>query len=337
MTDARAKPRILAVTPGDPAGIGPEIVWKTLRDRAYPHRDTRLLVVGARAPFERLGARIVEADPEALGRGELPRLPREPHVWLLPAPARPPVRGLHREGFQSGWSIGRAVELIRRGVATGLVTGPISKERLQRGGYDYPGHTEFLADLCGVRQVTMMLANDQLRVTLATTHVALRDVARRLTKAGLERTILHTVEHLRSWWGIARPRVAVAALNPHAGEGGLFGNEDQRLIAPLVRTLNARARGRFRLEGPLPADTLFARHVLTPPAERHDAVVCMYHDQGLVPVKLLDFPRTVNVTLGLPIVRTSVDHGTGFDIAFTGRADPSSFQSAVRLARQLTR
>jgi 4-hydroxythreonine-4-phosphate dehydrogenase len=148
------------------------------------------------------------------------------------------------------------------------------------------------------------------------------------------RAVEHTASHLQKWWGIARPRVAIAALNPHAGEGGMFGREEIRTISPAIRALRRRHPS-WRLEGPLPADTLFAKHAMARPGDRYDAVVCMYHDQGLVPVKLLDFPRTVNVTLGLPIIRTSVDHGTGFDIAGKGIADPSSLISAIRLAEQL--
>jgi 4-hydroxythreonine-4-phosphate dehydrogenase len=316
---------LLVVTPGDPAGVGPEVVWKTLQLPKY--RRLPIVCVGAREPFEKLGARIVEHPAKR---------PSAPHVWLISAPT--PEGSFARDpaalaGFQSGWSIERATRLVLAeqlsGCVSALVTGPISKARLNRGGYPYPGHTEFLAKLCGVRDVTMMLANDQLRITLATTHHALKDVPRALTRAATERAIRHTVTHLRDWFGIARPRVAVAALNPHAGEGGLFGKEEGRIIAPAIARVVSELKGKATISGPAPADTLFAKHVSLPKKERFDAVVCMYHDQGLIPVKLLDFPRTVNVTLGLPIVRTSVDHGVAFDIAGRGVADPSSFQSAL--------
>lgn len=320
--------RIIALTPGDPAGIGPEILWKTLSSGAYPRDEVAILAVGAREPFEKLGARIREVTERELRAGALP--PQSSDLWLLPAPSAPPKVLL--EGFQSGWSIETATRLIQKGVAEALVTGPISKERLQRGGYPYPGHTEFLAKLCKRRSVTMMLANDQLRISLVTTHLALKDVPKALTRRALRLAITHTVDHLRDWFGIEKPRVAVAALNPHAGENGIFGKEEIRVISPEVRALQKISRGRYLLEGPLPADTLFAKHVMTAPRQRYDAVVCMYHDQGLIPVKLLDFPKTVNITLGLPIVRTSVDHGVGFDIAGTGQADPSSLQSAIAQA-----
>jgi 4-hydroxythreonine-4-phosphate dehydrogenase len=332
--------KILALTPGDPAGIGPEILWKTIREGAYPAQEVAILCVGAREPFERLSARIQEVSEAELRGGAMPPAPDGSTVWLLAAPSAPPASAARRksfllEGYQAGWSIETATHLVQKGIAEALVTGPISKERLQRGGYPYPGHTEFLAKLCRKRSVTMMLANDQLRISLVTTHLALKDVPRALTRQSLRQAIVHTADHLREWFGIARPRIAVAALNPHAGESGLFGKEEIRVIAPEIRALQKNARGKFALEGPLPADTLFAKHVLAAPCARYDAVVCMYHDQGLIPVKLLDFPRTVNITLGLPIVRTSVDHGVGFDIAGTGQADPSSLQSAIALATHI--
>jgi 4-phospho-D-threonate 3-dehydrogenase / 4-phospho-D-erythronate 3-dehydrogenase len=317
------KKLILAVTPGDPEGVGPEIVWETIRRQSYQFKKATLLCVGAKEPFRRMGARIIDADPATLTPPKEPR----PHVWLLPAPTRSEN---FLPGFQSGWAIEAATALIKKGRAQALVTGPISKERLQRGGYHYCGHTDFLASLCGTKEVTMMLANKSLRISLVTTHIALKDVPKSLTQQTIKRCILHTADHLRGWWGIRHPRIAVAALNPHAGESGLFGKEEIQLIAPTLEDL--RTRGEFDLLGPLPADTLFAKHILSPKKERFDAVVCMYHDQGLIPVKLLDFPRTVNVTLGLPIVRTSVDHGTGFDIAGKGVADPSSLQSAIQMA-----
>ncbi len=273
-----------------------------------------------------MDARVIEADERDL----IPPRHKAPFVWLLPAPTRS-KRFL--PGFQSGWAIEKAARLILAGRAEALVTGPISKERLQRGGYKYVGHTDFLADLCQVdEKFTMMLANDLLRISLVTTHLALKDVPKALTRERLRRAVVQTAEHLRDWWGIAKPRIAVAALNPHAGEAGILGKEEIRVIEPELRALRAAARGRYVIDGPLPSDTLFAMQLLAPKPERYDAVVCMYHDQGLIPVKLLDFKGTVNVTLGLPLVRTSVDHGVAFDIAGKGLADPTSFVAAVDLA-----
>lgn len=333
---------IIAVTPGDPEGVGPEILWKTLQDSRHGiPTDVRLLCVGAREPFDRLGAPVFETSLDRLARGEVPPAPStQSSIWLLPAPLQVPRRKgrkpLFLPGYQCGWAIETATRLVQKGIAQALATGPISKERLQAGGYLYPGHTEFLAKLCRTRHVTMMLANEQLRISLVTTHLALKDVPKAVTATAIRRAVEHTEEALRRWWGIRGPRIAVAALNPHAGEAGLFGKEEIRVIAPEIRRLQRVYKDRAEILGPLPADTLFAKHALAAPEERYDAVVCMYHDQGLIPVKLLDFPRTVNVTLGLPVIRTSVDHGVGFDIAGTGKADPSSLQSAIRLAAQMS-
>jgi 4-hydroxythreonine-4-phosphate dehydrogenase len=204
------QPQVLAVTPGDPEGIGPEVVWKSLQ-AAAKRRSSRgapvgphLLCIGARQPFEKLGAPIRELSLDSL-RPRADRLvmpsSREPFVWLLPAPEQAPGRSF-LPGYQSGWSIETAVRLVQSGLCQALVTGPISKERLRRGGYPYPGHTEFLAELCGVPQVTMMLANDALRVTLVTTHLALQAVSGALTRKEIEQTATQTIEALRSWWGL---------------------------------------------------------------------------------------------------------------------------------------
>jgi 4-hydroxythreonine-4-phosphate dehydrogenase len=331
---------LILLTPGDPAGIGPEITWKVFSakgKRALTRRfpGFRFACVGATAPFEKLGAKILQLDENSLDQ-EFKHGAKT--IPFISAPAKAPSASIHLEGFQSGWSIEKAARLIQCGRAQALVTGPISKERLQRGGYAYSGHTDFLAALCDAGEVTMMLANDRLRISLVTVHIGLRDVPKNLTRERLRRAVLHTVEHLQSWWGIARPRIAIAGLNPHAGENGLFGDEEIRVISPEIEALQSGPQGgNFKLIGPLPADTLFANHVMARPIERFDAVVCMYHDQGLIPVKLLDFPHTVNVTLGLPIVRTSVDHGVAFDIAGKGKADPSSLESAIELAVKIVK
>jgi 4-hydroxythreonine-4-phosphate dehydrogenase len=339
MTIPRNSP-LLIITPGDPAGIGPEITWKTLQKTEY--RSIQILCVGARAPFEEMGASIVEVSEKELRAGATYPQNSKPIVWLLSAPTKAPLKKKSEAslaGFQSGWSIEKATSLVLDGFARALITGPISKERLQLGGYKYPGHTEMLADLCKKKsapEVTMMLANDQLRVSLATTHVSLKGVPKTLTRANIRRATTQTVDHLRKWWKIEKPRVAVAALNPHAGEAGLFGKEEIKIIIPEIRALQKHYGKTAEISGPVPADTLFAKNFLAEPTDRYDAVVCMYHDQGLIPVKLLDFRRTVNVTLGLPIIRTSVDHGVGFDIARTGKADPSSLQAALDLAIQIS-
>jgi 4-hydroxythreonine-4-phosphate dehydrogenase len=325
---------ILAVTPGDPEGIGPEITWKILRKNFSRKSGAQLLCVGAIAPFKKLGAPIIEAT---LIDGMLSKPPkrRGPFVWILPAPTRAPT-GKLLPGFQSGWSIQKAVELIHGEHVHALVTGPISKSRLQKGGFPFEGHTELLAHLCKrkPKAVTMMLANDLLRVSLVTIHIGLKDVSKAVTEKEIRRAVLQTEESLKKWWGIRKPRIAVTGLNPHSGEMGIFGSEEIEVIEPAIRRL--RTEG-IAVSGPHPADTFFAKQLAAPKGERCDAVVCMYHDQGLIPVKLLDFRRTVNVTLGLPLVRTSVDHGVGFDIAGKNRADPSSLEAAIQLATEIVR
>ena len=218
---------------------------------------------------------------------------------------------------------------MRAGRAGAVVTNPISKATLYAAGFRHPGHTEFLAALTGAPLPVMMLANDFLRVVPVTIHVSLRRALDTLTTEGIAATARITAASLRDQFGIARPRLAVAGLNPHAGEGGAMGDEEQAIIAPAIAAL--RAEG-MNVSGPHPPDTMF-----TPAARAtYDAAVCMYHDQALIPLKTLDMSSGVNVTLGLPIVRTSPDHGTAFDIAGQGRADPSSLVAALRLAHRMT-
>src|SRR4029077_14928479 len=218
-----------------------------------------------------------------------------------------------------------AAKLAQTGEIAGFVTNPIQKKTLQDAGFKHPGHTEFLAELAGGFDVAMMLACPALRVVPVTIHLSLADAVHALTPEVIVRAGRIAAAGLKSLFGIARPRLAVAALNPHAGEQGAMGDEERRIIAPGVVEL--RAEG-FSVRGPAPADTLFH------PAARatYDAALCMYHDQALIPIKTLAFDHAVNVTLGLPFVRTSPDHGTAFDIAGTGRADPSSLIAALRLA-----
>jgi len=318
---AAAKP--LALTCGEPAGIGPEIAaraWEKL---------------GARLPFVWIG------DPAHLPRGtpvrevtqasEAPRvaasgLPVLPHPF--PAPATP-GRPAPENAAEVIAAITRAVHLAREGAVAGLVTGPIHKKALQEGaGFSYPGHTEYLAALAGVDRVVMMLACEHLRVVPATIHVPLAEVPRRLTREVLMQTIRLTHAGLRRDFGISVPRIAVAGLNPHAGEGGAMGREEIETIAPVLESL--RAEG-LVLSGPLSADTMF--HAAA--RAHYDAAVCMYHDQALIPIKTIDFAGGVNVTLGLPFVRTSPDHGTAFDIAGQGRADPTSLIAALHMAERM--
>jgi 4-hydroxythreonine-4-phosphate dehydrogenase len=284
----------LAMTVGDPRGIGPEIVAKALADQLVGERCD-VVVVGAE------GAGVDVA--EAVGR------------WRANG-------GAELAGKLSGLAIERAVEMAMAGEVDGIVTAPIDKSALFAGGYDYPGHTEMLAHLTGAR-VAMMLASDKLRVVLATTHVPLRDVSEKLTAESITEAARITREGLRSWFGIAEPRIALCALNPHGGDGGRFGNEDTSLLAPA-----ARAAG---IDGPFPADTVFVRAM----RGEFDAVIAPYHDVGMTAIKVASFGSAVNITLGLPFPRTSPDHGTAFDIAGQDRADPSSMIAATLLCASI--
>jgi 4-hydroxythreonine-4-phosphate dehydrogenase len=213
--------------------------------------------------------------------------------------------------------------MVRAGEVQGIVTAPIDKAAFHRGGYEAPGHTEFLEQLTGAPTV-MMLASPKLRVVLATTHLALRDVPAALTQERLERTIAITRRGLQEWFGIGRPRLALAALNPHAGDQGRFGDEDDRVLAPVARAMG--------VAGPIPADTVFVRAI----QGEFDAVIAPYHDVGMTAIKVASFGEGVNITLGLPFPRTSPDHGTALDIAGTGRARAHAMAEAIRLAITLT-
>ena len=275
-----ARPR-LAVTLGDPRGIGPEVVDKAL-------------------------AAPLAADVTLLGRTE---------------------RGAglteERAGRVAGQAIEQAVRLALAGSVDAIVTGPVHKHALHVAGYRYPGVTEFLAHLAGDVPVAMMLATGALRVVLVTTHLALRDVPAQLTTERVIQAGRLAADALRRWWGIAVPRLALCALNPHAGEGGLFGDEDERVLRPAALALGAA--------GPLPADTVFVKAL----RGDFDAVLAPYHDVGMTAVKVAGFGHGVNVTLGLPFIRTAPDHGTAFDIAGTGTADAGSMRAALELAVRL--
>lgn len=293
MRGAAGHPR-LAVTVGDPRGIGPEIINAALNDSALLD-VCDLIVVGP----EGAGVRVDVAAGTWAAHG-------------TEAAA----------GRASGDAIARAVALALAGEVDGIVTAPIDKFALLSGGYDYPGHTEMLAELTNSR-VAMMLASDRLRVVLATTHIALRDVPRALTLDAIESAAAVARAGLRDWFGIATPRIALCALNPHAGDHGRFGNEDDVLLAPA-----ARASG---LLGPFPADTVFVRAL----RGEFDAVIAPYHDVGMTAIKVASFGSAVNVTLGLPFPRTSPDHGTALDIAGRGVASPASFIAATRLCAEI--
>jgi 4-hydroxythreonine-4-phosphate dehydrogenase len=329
------RPPLLAVTMGDPAGIGPEVIVKaaTVHD---VRGEAELLVLGDPGVLERardsLGAavaiRVVESAAAARGCpvGELAVLPVSRLGAEAPAWGQPSLPG---DRAQVEY-IRRAVALVTAGEADAVVTAPISKASLSRAGAPWPGHTEMLAELTGTARPMMMLAGPTLKVVPLTTHIALKDVPAALNEALVLDAIRIIHQHLRRHFARRRPRIAVAGLNPHAGESGLFGVEERTVIAPAIAI--AQSEG-IAVQGPFAADTVFHRAV----SGEFDVVLGMYHDQALIPLKLLDFDCAVNVTLGLPIVRTSVDHGTAYDIAGQGIASASSMIAALRLAAEMVR
>lgn len=318
---------IIAVTMGDPFGIGPEIILKSLSDGEIRKRAGYLLL-GSRQAIEWNAARLglpwegkaIDTPGHAVA-GEISILDDGKFEWNERSCGKPTFEG----GAASGRWIIQATELSLSHTCNAMVTAPISKEALWESGYKFQGHTEFLAHLTDAPRAVMMLVGEGLRVALVTTHTALKDVPSLITKADVLVTILITNTALADLMGMERPRIGVCALNPHAGEGGLFGDEESREIAPAID--QARDRG-VDCTGPFPADTLLHKAW----KGEFDAVVAMYHDQGLVSLKLIAFETGVNVTLGLPIIRTSPDHGTAYDIAGKGIADPRSMKEAIKLA-----
>ena len=294
-------PRI-AITVGDPRGIGPEIVAKVLED---PPGGADYLVIGPEECIAGLAyERVVlgKMDVETGGR-----------VSAVDA------------GRLVGLQVEKAASLALSKTVDAIVTGPAEKKAFQLAGYRYPGHTEWLGVLAGGVDTTMMLVADKLRVVLITTHLALSEVPAAVTRERVLRAARHAERALRDWWGIREPRLAICALNPHAGDGGLFGSEDDEVLAPAARAIGA--------VGPLPADTVFVKAL----RGEYDAVLVPYHDVGMTAVKVAGFGRGVNVTLGLPFIRTAPDHGTALDIAGKGIADPGSMKQAVALAVELVR
>lgn len=322
----------IVVTVGDPRGIGPEVLSKAL-------------------------LKIIQEKPTLLSSGLVilgpakwfSRRLRHENIYFE---ALPSYAQASLSSKAAGKYCGQAIELAAleclRGKYRGVVTGPIDKTALNAGGYHYNGHTDMLADICNKngfplpRPETMMLANSFLRVSLVTTHIPLKDVSKNLTQIKIIHTIQNTVQGLQEVYGIKSPRLAVLGLNPHCGDNGLFGDEEIKVISPALSKIKrnfAKSHHDVTIDGPFSSDGFFPRFHPTRERKGHssrkmpyDAVIALYHDQGLIPVKLLDFSHSVNITLGLPLMRTSVDHGVAFDIAGKNQADPSSFHAALTLA-----
>ena len=340
MNAAPGNMKPLALTMGDACGIGPEILAKVYRDETAAVEVRGAFVLGDLAVMRRAAAltggmlpvAAIESPGDALAcpRGCLPVLqPSGLPGDLLDAPLG---RIDARAGAAAATCIRAAVDLALAGEVAAIVTAPIHKEALAAAGVGFPGHTEMLQAWSGAGAVRMMLANDELKTVLVTIHVALRRAIELVTFYAVLET-LRIAHRAAASWGQGAPRIAVAGLNPHAGEGGLFGDEEIAIIAPAIAA--ARAEG-IDATGPFAPDTVFMRARNAPGhAGEFDLVVAMTHDHGLIPVKYLGVEQGVNVTLGLPFVRTSPDHGTAFDIAGSGRADPASLRAALRMARRL--
>jgi 4-hydroxythreonine-4-phosphate dehydrogenase len=321
----------LAITMGDPAGIGPEIIVKAAEAMkpTVAAGEIELLVLGSALALDK-ACRLLKTDQASL-----------PLTMIDVGPVAGEVVTGNISAVGGEWAylaVKRAAEMVQAGEADAIVTAPLSKEALQMAGHHFEGHTELLAHLTGQRDAVMMLAHDNMRVSHVTTHCALADVPKRLTPERLRRVIDVTLEALECL-GFDKPRLGIAGLNPHSGEGGILGKEDGEIIAPVIKEYADRGHN---VSGPVPGDTVFIKLR----GEHFDAVVAMFHDQGHIPVKLLGFnvdPSTgkwqaisgVNVTLGLPILRTSVDHGTAFDIAGTGIANADSLVDAAQYAVKL--
>lgn len=327
----RTVPRI-GITMGDPAGIGPEVVLKAVAEEEVRRVCAPIIIGDAQLLAHNARTLDLQCGYDIVRQGErLPDQINAPIIFHLDN-----INGHIEPGVESGAAgraaagyIEAAVELCAAGSIDAIATAPINKRALFLGGYSFPGHTEFLAQLTGAEDYAMGFVAANLRVVLLSTHVPLSEAIRMITRERVEKTIRLADRELQRW-GIERPRIAVAALNPHGAEGGLFGIEEASEITPAVEA--CRAIDDINVRGPFSADTVYLR------ASRgeFDAVIACYHDQAMIPVKCLSFGEAVNVTLGLPFVRTSVDHGTAFDIAGKGIAEHSSMVEAIKLAAELT-
>ena len=320
----------IGITMGDPAGVGPEIVIKALS--AGGARDYSPLILG---DYELLSkcVRQLNSSIKLIRVDEPDQIVDDGCIPVLSLTSLGDVESgsISKEaGHAAGIYIEKGARLAMDGIIDGIVTAPINKESFNLGGFSYPGHTEFLAHLTDTENYAMMLMGDSLKVILLTIHCALMDVASRLSISDTLRIIRLSNDSLKKYFGIAKPRLALASLNPHAGEAGLFGMEEEDILIPAS---DMAIKEGIDITSPLPSDTLFFSAV----RGAYDAVICPYHDQGLIPLKLLHFEDGVNVTLGLPIVRTSPDHGTAYDIAGKGVASPESILAAIKVAVRMAR
>lgn len=327
--------RTIVITSGDPKGIGPEIIVKALSSKPIYdlHDDFNFLTIGPAEPMNRI-ARLIDAanksgaplngdfNPVILKNAEIPPESGRNIFLYEPAPANQSRGGLEY--------ILAAIEIMKSNPSGALVTGPVSKEAITKTGISFAGHTELLSQKTLRRKVTMMFATPKFKVSLVTRHIAYKKVLLYLTTDRIVSTIEQTAEGLRKYFNIAQPRIAVCGLNPHAGEGRTFGNEEVKIIEPAVKLARQH---KIRCSGPFPADSAFYRAV----KNEFDAVVALYHDQGLIPIKTMSFDEAVQVTLGLPFIRTSPAHGVAYDIAGQGVANPDSMIEAIKMAAAMAR
>ncbi len=316
---------VIALTPGEPAGIGPDLA-------VLLAQETFACALVFIADADVLAQRALQLQRPFSAQSWTGRRPITSGIYLCPVPASEPTVPGRLKNTNAAYvmrTLERAVDGCLAGEFDALLTGPVHKAAINDAGIPFTGHTEFLAERAGAEQPVMMLATHDLRVALATTHLPIAQVSRHITQELLTRVLDVLQRELRTRFRIVDPRILVCGLNPHAGEGGHLGREEIEVIEPVVRRLSERG---MRLTGPVPADTAFTPTQLA----RCDAVLAMYHDQGLPVIKHHDFAHAVNVTLGLPFVRTSVDHGTALELAGTGRADASSLRAALRTALELT-
>ena len=319
---------VIAITLGDINGIGPEVTLKCIASPAL-QRKCRPVLIGSREVYEyyarrlKLNIRLEEISESSLRESKK----AIPFIQILPGvrPIIQPGKISYQSGMFAGTAIAHGVRLCLEEKIDGMVTAPVSKKAMEMGGFRYPGQTEMLAELCGDPKVTMMLISQSFRVGLATVHIPLKSVSSILSRSLIAEKLSIIHRSLQNDFGIRKPKIAILGLNPHAGEQNLIGTEETAILIPAVR--KARKSG-MSLDGPFPADGFFGTHSY----KLYDAVLAMYHDQGLIPLKMKGFATGVNFTAGLPIIRTSPDHGTAFDIAGKGVADPSSMNEAIQLA-----
>lgn len=341
MHTSRLGNKLVVITAGDPAGVGPEIILKSLAKLSSSKKITHFfrarprftpLIVGDYDVFKK-NAKILRIDISSI-------VPRNPGNFEIKkgfinfldlknvAQGKIPFGKVGKLGGRAAMEYISCGALIAKSLkGAGLVTAPINKASIAKAGFNFAGHTEFLSHITKSKNVTMMLVGEPLRVSLVTRHLAIKNVAKSVTKEKIIRTLRNTDYALRKYFRIQSPKIGIAALNPHAGDGGILGGEEKSVIIPAVNYAKKKIKN-SKLIGPLPADTLFHKAY----KGKLHAVCCMYHDQALIPLKMVAFEKGVNLTIGLPFIRTSPDHGTGFDIAGRGRANPSSMIEAIKLA-----